>query len=408
MDDTISVAPARALSARRRVGLALHAGAVLALVPAYLFLAPPSHWDDPVLLVALVALGVIANRSEVPLPSGITIDAIAPLALITVALAGPLPALAVIVAPIIVSTLTGRERLFRPGNLANLAAYGWYTLAGALLLQAAAPDITAPYALGWLVVAGIVQLGVNWALGPAIYLTSWLEHRPRTAVDVLLDGLPTGTVMVALGAITVVLTPALGLLALAAFALIVVLPQSALSFAARARPVARLDRGTAASRYAHAIAMQLGLSREERRHVRRVAALARRQPPTGDPLDYARATLRDPSPASHDVQFVHEWWNGKGRPIGLRNEAIPLAARVLAVADTWSALTARDTPELSHREALSHLEEAAGYRLDPSVVRAAEAVIAQERVTAAEPAPEPRLHHLRLPEPLRRALASGG
>jgi len=408
MDDTVSALPGRGLSVRRRVGLAIHFAAVAALVPAFLFVAPPSRWDDPVLLLALVALGVIANRSEVPLPSGIRIDAIAPLALITVALAGPLPALLVTLAPIVVSALTGRERLLRAGNLANLAAYGWYAVAGALLLQATVPELTAPYALGWLVVAGIVQLGVNWALGPAIYLTAWLEHRPRTAVDVLLDGLPTGTVMVALGAVTVVLTPVAGMLALAAFALIVVLPQTALSYAARVRPVARLDRGTATARYVHAIAVQLGLSREQRRHVRQVATLARRQPPTGDPIDYARATLRDSSPASHDVQFVHEWWNGKGRPIGLRNEAIPLAARVLAVADTWSALTARDTPELSHQEALAHMEEAAGHRLDPAVVRAAEAVIAQERVTAAEPAPEPRLHHLRLPEPLRRALADGG
>jgi HD domain len=408
MEDTISVLPRRRLSRRQGVGLAIHIAALAALVPAYVFVAPPSHWDDPVLLVALIVLGVIANRSEVPLPSGIHIDAIAPLSLIAVALAGPLPALAVTLAPILVSAVAGNEKLVRAGNLANLVQYGWYTLAGAALLQWVTPDPTAPAALAWLVVAGIVQLLLNWGVGSAIYLTMWLGHRPRTAVDVLLDGLPTGTVMVALGAVTIVLTPALGLLALAAFAVIVVLPQSALSYAARVRPVARLDRATAASRYAYALSVQLGLSRDERRHVRQVAALARRYPPTGDPIDYARATLRDSSPASHDVQFVHEWWNGKGRPIGLRSEAIPLAARVLAVADTWSALTARDTPELSHHDALSHLEEAAGHRLDPTVVRAAEAVIAQERVTAAEPAPEPRLHHLRLPAPLRRALADGG
>jgi len=407
MDDTISVMAPRGLSLRKRAGLALHAAAVAALVPGYLLFAPPSSWD-PVLLVVLTVLGVIAIRSEVALPSGITFEALSALALIAVALAGPLPALVVTLAPIVVSSLTGRERLLRAGNLANLAAYGWYALAVAVLLHAAAPDPTAPSALGWLVVAGIVQLIVNWALGPAIYVTMWLEHRPRTVLDILVDGLPTGTVMVALGAVTVVLSPPLGLLALVAFAVIVVLPQSALSYAARARPVARLDRATAASRYAHALAVQLGLTRDERRHVRQVAAIVRRQPPTGDPIDYARATLRDASPASHDAQFVHEWWNGRGRPIGLRSEAIPLAARVLAVADTWSALTARGTPELSHREALSHLDEAAGHRLDPTVVRAAEAVIAQERVTAAEPAPEPRLHHLRVPAPLRRALADGG
>jgi hypothetical protein len=408
MDDTISVMPQRNLNARRRAGFVILLAAIAALVPAYLFLAPSSRWDDPALLVALVVLGVISIRTEVRLPSGITFESLSALSLIATALAGPLPALAVTLTPIVVNALMGRERLLRMGNVATVAAYGWYTLVGAALLHLAVPDPTAPSALMWVVVAGIVQLLVNWAVVGGIYLTTWLEHRPRTAVDVLLDGLPTGTVMVALGALTVVLTPALGLLALAAFAIVVLLPQSALSYAACARPVARLDQPTATSRYAYAIAVQLGLTRDERRHVRQVAAIARRQPPTGDPIDYARATLRDSSPASHDAQFVHEWWNGKGRPIGLRSEAIPLAARVLAVADTWSSLTARDTPELSHHDALSHLEEAAGHRLDPTVVRAAEAVIAQERVTAAEPAPEPRLHHLRLPAPLRRALADGG
>jgi HD domain len=408
MDDTMPVPPRTRLSVRRRVGIGVHLAAVAALVPAYVFLAPPSHWDDPTLLVALTALGVVAIRSEVALPSGITFEALSALSLIAIALAGPLPALAVTLAPIVVNGLTGRERLLRPGNLANVAAYGWYTLAGAALLHLAAADPTAPSALGWVVVVGVVQLVLNWALGPAIYLTTWLEHRPRTAVDVLVDGLPTGTVMVALGAMTILLTPALGLLALAAFAVIVVLPQSALSYAARTRPVARLDRATAAARYANALAMQLGLSRDERRHVRRVAAIARDRPPTGDPIDYVRATLRDRSRASYEVEFVHEWWNGRGRPIGLRREAIPLAARVLAVADTWAALTARGTPELSHRDALAHMGDAAGARLDPAVVRAAQAVIAQERVSAAEPAPEPRLHHLRVPEPLRRVLAGDG
>jgi hypothetical protein len=46
-------------------------------------------------------------------------------------------------------------------------------------------------------------------------------------------------------------------------------------------------------------------------------------------------------------------------------------------------------------------------RLDPRVVRAAHAVVSQERLSPAVPAPEPRLHHLRVPEPLRRVLAAG-
>jgi hypothetical protein len=57
---------------------------------------------------------------------------------------------------------------------------------------------------------------------------------------------------------------------------------------------------------------------------------------------------------------------------------------------------------------MAHLDAAAGIRLDPRVVKAARAVVAEERLTSTEPAPEPRLHHLHVPAGLRRVLAAGG
>src|SRR5215213_1779143 len=177
--------------------------------------APPSDWNQPLLLSVLCALAVIAVRHDVPLPSGINFDATAALALIAVALAGPLPALAVIFPPIAVNALCGRERLLRAGNLANLAAYGWYTLAGALLLQYVAPDPIAPEALAWLLVAGMVQLVVNWAVGPAVYGTLWLGHPLRALAEMLRDALPAGLLMAALGAVTVLLYGSADLAALA-------------------------------------------------------------------------------------------------------------------------------------------------------------------------------------------------
>src|SRR5215213_8874627 len=125
--------------------------------------APPSDWNQPLLLSVLCALAVIAVRHDVPLPSGINFDATAALALIAVALAGPLPALAVIVPPIAVNALCGRERLVRAGNLANLTAYGWYTLAGAILLHELAPGGTGFAAFGVLFAIGAFQLVLNWA-----------------------------------------------------------------------------------------------------------------------------------------------------------------------------------------------------------------------------------------------------
>ena len=177
---------------RGQFGLLVHTSASLALIPAFLFLAPPSDWNQPMLLVVLCALAIVAIRHDVPLPSGINFDATTALALIAVALAGPLPTLAVILPPIAINALSGREKLLRAGNLANLAAYGWYTLGGALVLHHLAPGASTPEALGWLLLAGLVKLVLNWALGPAIYATFWLGHPFRAVVEMLRDGLPAG------------------------------------------------------------------------------------------------------------------------------------------------------------------------------------------------------------------------
>jgi HD domain len=393
------------LTTRERLGLLVHGGAVLALVPAYVVLAPPSNWEQPGLLAVLCALAIIAIRHDVPLPSGIQFDATAALALIAVALVGPLPALAVIFPPIAVNALCGRERLLRAGNLANVAAYGWYALAGGLLLELLAPAGTAA-TIGWLLVVGVVQLLVNWAVGPAVYGTLWLGHPLRALVEMLRDALPVGTAMAGLGAVTVVLSDSLGLLALALFALVAVLPQSALTYVARTRPVARLDPLTAARRYGAAMAEHLGLSRADRRELDAVIRIAHARDASGDPGEHLSHAVLDWSEASCAAGHVTEWWNGAGGPAGLPGGLIPHSARIAAVARTWAALTANGSPRIGHMDALSHLDAAAGVRLDPRVVKAAFAVVSQERLSVAEPAPEPRLHHLHVPARLRRVLAS--
>ena len=394
------------VTTRARLGLGLHVVAVAALVPAYLALRPTAVWGDSLLLAVLAALAVIALRHCVPLPSGITFDARVALALIAVALVGPLPALVVVFAlPVAVNALSGRERLLRAGNLANLAAYGWYTFAGGALVAASGVAPGSAAALGVLTAAGLLQLAINFAVGPLIYATLWIGHPVRSVARMFPDGLPAGVAMTTLGALTAVLYAHAGLLALALFAVVAVLPQSALTFAARTRPVAQLDPLTATRRYAHAISLQLGLDRSGRRMVDEVVRTAHSRAVTGDPGEHLGHTVVDWSEASCAAGHVTEWWNGAGGPAGLPGRLIPLAARVVAVAQTWASLTAEGSPHLGHLQALSHLEGAAGVRLDPDVVRAAAAVIGQEPATAEVPAPEPRLHRYGVPAPLRRVLA---
>jgi hypothetical protein len=392
---------------RRRAGLTLHAALAAGLIPAELWLAPRSSWDAPVALLALAVMAVVVDRHDVPLPSGIRFDGLIAVSLITVALAGPIPALAVALTPMIVNGVSGHERLLRAGNLANLAAYGWYTLAGSVLLQLAVDDPASPSAVGWLVVAGVVMQLVNWAIGPAIYGPLWLGHPFRVFVDLLVDTIGAGMVMIALAAGCVLLVGPIGVLALIVFAAIAVLPGSFLTYAARSRPVARLDHAVATKQYALALAMHLKRSRRDRRHLARVIAASQSQSATGDPIDYIRATAVALRPVTVDAQLSTEWWNGNGTPIGLRGDAIPIAARILAVAETWSSLTARGSAELGHHDVLERLEADAGKRFDPAIVRAAAAVVAQERVTSSAPAPAPDMHRLRVPAPLRRAIAGG-
>lgn len=73
----------------------------------------------------------------------------------------------------------------------------------------------------------------------------------------------------------------------------------------------------------------------------------------------------------------HERWDGEGYPDGLRAEAIPLAARIVAVADVYDALTSRRVykPAWSHAQGRETLIAAAGRQFDPDVV---EAFIEQE------------------------------
>jgi PAS domain S-box-containing protein len=68
----------------------------------------------------------------------------------------------------------------------------------------------------------------------------------------------------------------------------------------------------------------------------------------------------------------HERWDGAGYPDGLARAAIPLPARVVAVADFFDALTSDRPyrPAWSREEALAHVARGAGAHFDPRVARA--------------------------------------
>lgn len=71
------------------------------------------------------------------------------------------------------------------------------------------------------------------------------------------------------------------------------------------------------------------------------------------------------------VRWHHEWWNGNSYPDGLQREQIPLAARILRVCDTYTALTDSRpySVAISESEAKRYLTEWAGIEFDPKVVK---------------------------------------
>lgn len=70
--------------------------------------------------------------------------------------------------------------------------------------------------------------------------------------------------------------------------------------------------------------------------------------------------------------YHHEKWDGSGYPFGLTGEAIPLPARILALADVYDALTSRRVYKASvpHARAREIIIEGSGTHFDPDVVAA--------------------------------------
>src|SRR5512146_1838248 len=77
----------------------------------------------------------------------------------------------------------------------------------------------------------------------------------------------------------------------------------------------------------------------------------------------------------------HEWWNGQGYPDGLAGDAIPLAARIVGVADVYDALThARPYRGAWKRDrVIAELRRKTGTHFDPRVVEAFLDAVVSER-----------------------------
>lgn len=81
------------------------------------------------------------------------------------------------------------------------------------------------------------------------------------------------------------------------------------------------------------------------------------------PIEYLRPAL--------DIPYCHhEKWDGSGYPRRLKQDEIPLAARLFAVVDVWDALTSNRPyrPAWNKEDALEYIRKQSGKHFDPQVV----------------------------------------
>jgi diguanylate cyclase (GGDEF)-like protein/putative nucleotidyltransferase with HDIG domain len=76
------------------------------------------------------------------------------------------------------------------------------------------------------------------------------------------------------------------------------------------------------------------------------------------------------APCVNSILHHHERWDGGGYPEGLKGEEIPIEARILAIADSFEAMTSARPyrPALSLEEVVKELRQGAGLQFDPKLV----------------------------------------
>ncbi|UCE59808.1 MAG: response regulator [Phycisphaerales bacterium] len=76
--------------------------------------------------------------------------------------------------------------------------------------------------------------------------------------------------------------------------------------------------------------------------------------------------------AAEIAHYHHEWCDGSGYPLGLKGNAIPLAAQLTAIGDVYDALTTKRVYKdpVSHDKAVSIITEASGTQFAPAIVDA--------------------------------------
>ena len=163
-----------------------------------------------------------------------------------------------------------------------------------------------------------------------------------------------------------------------------------------AQAIDKMDRYTAGhservSMYAMYLAMRLGLSQEQveivsqsalMHDIGKLGCVLNLNKPGKLSQDEYEAFKKHPGygrdilepikflhPLIPGVHLHHERWDGRGYPLGLKGPDVPLMARIIAIADTYDAMTSDRAYRraLPHEVAVTEIERCSGTQFDPEV-----------------------------------------
>jgi len=367
-----------------------------------------------VLLVLAVGSDFLALQHKVQRISGSFLAIV-----LAMALLGPAPAVVIAVLSVLVDQLRAKNPL--PRFITNLATWATFPLVGGLLIQAAAGWLDVQedeLAFSLLILGGfIVAIVLNFVgiAGDYVFHSRGsLAHEFRT---IFLPVLPSELVSALLCVLVAFVYSRSGFAALSLLVLVLVTFQYLLrellishnraerlavlqigvltsmieTLALRDRMTAR--HSAAVARYAHATAVAMGRPRDELDLVHTAgllhdigkfafpdSILLAEKALTDDqwqlvrrhPADGARIVRRFEGygPVADVILCHHERWDGGGYPRNLAGEEIPFPARLIAVADVYDVLTARDSYRrpISAEEAVAELRRNAGTQFDRQIV----------------------------------------
>ncbi len=374
-----------------------------------------ADWDPWALVVVLLALALATDWFAVSY-GGQRISGSFLALVLAMALLGPAPATAIGIASVLFDHVRARNPL--PLLLANLAAFATFPLVGGLLIQWADPDVkSAAFPLlvfGVFMVTNVLNFAMIGGHQAIATRTSLLGAFRKIFLPVL----PSEVLSAVLCALVAAFYVRTGVAAIALMLLVLLtfqfLLRELLLSRERAERLAGLQLGVlvsmietlalrdrmtarhsaAVARYARAMARALGWPPEEQELVHTAGLLhdigkfafpdsilladsrltdEQWKQVKRHPEDGARIVRRldGYGPVAEIVHAHHERWDGAGYPRGLAGEAIPRAARVLAVADTYDVITARDSyrKPLTSEAAIAELHRVAGAQLDPEIVQ---------------------------------------